>query len=158
MNIRPMTRKDKPAILRILKNTPEFTPAETVLADEVIEDYLFNPEESGYFILVAESESGIAGYVCYGPTPITDGTWDMYWVAVDHNIQGQGIGRKLFETAENAIQKAGGRLIVLETSSKPGYERTNIFYLKLGYKEAARIKDFYMIGDDQVIYEKRFPR
>ncbi|HEX7475538.1 MAG TPA: GNAT family N-acetyltransferase [Dehalococcoidales bacterium] len=156
MVIRPMNGKDKNAIMRILKNTPEFMPAEVVLADEVIDSYLFNPAESGYFILVSEVDSKVAGYVCYGPTPITEDTWDLYWIAVDHEIQGQGIGRRLMGAAENEIKRQKGRLILLETSSKPGYEKTNLFYLHLDYKETARIKDFYMIGDDQVIYEKRF--
>lgn len=156
MNIRPMTSKDKSALGSILQHTPEFTPAEVVLADEVISDYLFNPAESGYFILVAEIDSSIVGYICYGPTPITEGTWDIYWLAVDHGTQGQGIGGKLMQAAEEKIHKAGGRLILVETSSKPGYEKTNLFYQRVGYKEAGRIIDFYAIGDDQVIYEKRF--
>jgi ribosomal protein S18 acetylase RimI-like enzyme len=156
MNIRAMTRKDKAAIMKILQATPEFTPAEVVLADEVISDYLFNPTESGYFILVAEIDSVIAGYVCYGPTPITDSTWDIYWIAVDHNIQGKGIGKQLMSAVEEKIKEAGGRLAVLETSSKPGYEKTNLFYHRIGYKEIVRITDFYAIGDDQIIYEKRF--
>jgi GNAT superfamily N-acetyltransferase len=151
-----MTSKDNSAVARILKNTPEFTPAEVVLADEVISDYLFNPTESGYFILVFELDSKVAGYVCYGPTPITEGTWDLYWIAVDHTIQGKGIGRRLMEAAEKNIKKAGGRLIIVETSSKPGYEKTNLFYQRIGYTEVCRIKDFYMIGDDQITYEKRF--
>lgn len=156
MQIRPMTSKDKKAVMNILQYTPEFTPAEVVLADEVIDDYLFNPTESGYFILVAEIESKIGGYVCYGPTPITEGTWDIYWIAVDHTIQGKGIGKQLMEAAEQRIKEANGRLILVETSSKPGYEKTNAFYLRLNYKEACRIIDFYMIGDDQITYEKRF--
>jgi ribosomal protein S18 acetylase RimI-like enzyme len=157
MNIRPMTSKDKSAVMRLLQNTPEFTPAEVVLADEVISDYLFNPSESGYFILVAQIDSSVAGYVCYGPTPITEGTWDIYWIAVDRNIQGKGIGKELMAAAEEKIRQAKGRLIVLETSSKPGYEKTNSFYLRIGYKEACRIIDFYAVGDDQITYEKRFP-
>ncbi len=156
MNIRSMTPKDKSSIMRILQNTPEFTPAEVVLADEVISEYLFNPTESGYFILVAEINSSIAGYVCYGPTPITEGTWDIYWIAVDHNTQGQGVGKKLMEAAEGKIKQAQGRLILVETSSKPGYEKTNLFYQRIGYKETCRIVDFYAVGDDQIIYEKRF--
>ena len=151
-----MTPDDNPAVTRILKNTPEFTPAEVVLADEVISDYLLNPAESGYSILVFEMVSRVAGYVCYGPTPITEGTWDIYWIAVDHNIQGKGIGRQLMDAAETNIKNAGGRLVLVETSSKPGYEKTNLFYQRIGYTEVCRIKDFYMIGDDQITYEKRF--
>lgn len=158
MIIRPMTSKDKSAVMRILQNTPEFTPAEIVLADEVIDSYLFNPDESGYFTLAAESDSTILGFVCYGPTPITEGTWDIYWIAVDRVTQGKGVGRKLMEAAEGKIKQAKGRLVMVETSSKPGYEKTNLFYQRLGYREAARIKDFYTVGDDQIIYEKRFKR
>jgi ribosomal protein S18 acetylase RimI-like enzyme len=156
MKIRPMTSKDKSSVMSILKDTPEFTPAEVVLADEVISDYLFNPTESGYFILVSEMDSTIAGYVCYGPTPITESTWDIYWIAVDHYIQGKGIGRQLMEAAEENIKKAKGKLVLVETSSKPGYEKTNLFYQCLGYIEVCRIKDFYAVGDDQITYEKRF--
>jgi len=158
MIIRTMNDKDKPELMLLLQDTPEFTPAEVELADEVVSDYLADPAGSGYFALVAEENNHIIGFVCYGPTPITEGTWDMYWLAVDHNQQGKGIGRQLMAAAEDKIKAAGGRLIVLETSSKPGYEKTNRFYLYIGYKEAARIKDYYMIGDDLVIYEKRFSR
>jgi GNAT superfamily N-acetyltransferase len=156
MNIRPMIRRDKAAVVKILQATPEFTPEEVDLAVEVISDYLHDPAGSGYFVLVAEIDSVIGGYVCYGPTPITEGTWDLYWIAVDHQIQGKGIGRQLMAAAEEKIKEAGGRLVLVETSSKPGYEKTNLFYQGIGYKEAARIIDFYMIGDDQIIYEKRF--
>jgi GNAT superfamily N-acetyltransferase len=153
---RPMIRKDKKAVMQILKTTPEFTAPEVILADEVIDSYLFNPSNSGYFILVAEMDSRVAGYVCYGPTPITEGTWDIYWIAVDRNIQGQGVGRKLMEVAEARIRDGKGRLVIVETSSKPGYEKTNAFYQRLGYTESCRIKDFYLIGDDKITYEKRF--
>lgn len=156
MDIRPMTSKDKSAIMRILKNTPEFTPAEVVLADEVIDEYLFNPSESGYFILVALIDAKVMGYVCYGPTPITEGTWDVYWIAVDHNTQGKGVGKVLMAAAEEKIRQAKGRLILVETSSKPGYEKTNLFYQRIGYTEACRIKEFYAVGDDKIVYEKRF--
>ncbi|MBN1188762.1 MAG: GNAT family N-acetyltransferase [Dehalococcoidales bacterium] len=156
MNIRPMAVRDKTAVQKILVNTPEFTPAEVTLAEQVLDECLQDPENSGYFTLVAETDSAVAGFICYGPTPITEGTWDIYWIAVDHGIQGRGIGRSLMTAAEENIQAAGGRLVLVETSSKPGYEKTNLFYQGIGYKEAARIADFYMIGDDQVIYEKRF--
>ena len=155
MNIRPMISKDKSALSQILRNIPEFTAAEVALAEEVISDYLSNLQESGYFILVAEKENTIIGYICFGPTPITEGTWDIYWIAVDLDIQGQGLGKELMKAAEEEIKEAKGRLILVETSSKPGYEKTNIFYQRAGYKETCRIRDFYAIGDDQIIYEKR---
>lgn len=155
MIIRPMTFKDKSAVVHILQNTPEFTPAEVELAAEVINDYLADPAGSGYFVLVADTEPSIAGYICYGPTPITEGTWDVYWIAVVRDIQGRGVGKKLMQAAEEQIRQVRGRLILVETSSKPGYEKTNLFYQRVGYKEICRIVDFYAVGDSQIIYEKR---
>ena len=82
IKIRHMQGKDKPTLMTILRNTPEFKPSEIVIAEEVIDSYLKDPANSGYYTLVAEDGSGVAGYISYGPTPLTDGTWDIYWQAV----------------------------------------------------------------------------
>lgn len=155
MKIREMTAADKPAVMRLLKDTPEFLPPEIDLAEEVIDDYLDDIEGSGYYILIAEVDSIAAGYLVYGPVPITDDVWEMYWFAVDRDIRGQGIGRKLWEAGEERIWQKNARIIVMETSSKSEYDRTNLFYDRAGYTICGRIKDFYMIGDDQITYEKR---
>ena len=154
MRIRSMTSQDKPAVMRILRNTPEFTPDEVDLAEEVLDEYLSDPAGSGYFILVAETDSTVAGYVVYGPVPITDNVWELYWFAIDRSVRGQGIGRKLWEAAEDKNWQAKARIVVLETSSKAEYDRTNLFYVRANYQEVGRIKDFYEIGDDQITYAK----
>jgi ribosomal protein S18 acetylase RimI-like enzyme len=153
-----MTPEDKPGLMGLLGNTPEFLPDEVDLAEEVIDDYLEDSITSGFFTLVADMEPGIGGFVVYGPVPITNNVWELYWFAVDGNIRGQGIGRKLWEAAENEMWKAGARILVLETSSKSEYDRTNLFYKRAGYKVVGLIKDFYMVGDDQITYEKRQPQ
>jgi ribosomal protein S18 acetylase RimI-like enzyme len=150
-----MLRKDKPALMQILRNTPEFKATEVVVAEEVIDSYLNDPANSGYSIQLAEEGTAIMGYICYGPTPLTDGTWDLYWEAVDREKQGQGIGDALIKAAERATRKAKGRIAVIETSSTPAYEKTRRFYLSHGYKIVARIPDFYSPGDDKVILQKR---
>ncbi len=140
--------------MEILKNTPEFKPFEVVIAEEVIDSYLSNSIHSDYFILIATDDSEVAGYVCYGPTPMTDGTWDLYWEAVALEKQGRGIGTTLIREAETKIKKTGGRLVVIETSSTPVYEKTRRFYLKNGYSKVAQIPDFYSPGDDKLIFQK----
>ena len=155
INIRPMLQKDKPALMKILQNTPEFKPSEVVVAEEVIDSYLHAPVSSGYYTLIAEVASSVVGYICYGPTPLTDGTWDLYWQAVAQEKRGQGIGSALMEAAEEEIRKAQGRLAIIETSSTPGYEKTIRFHLGNGYEEIARIPDFYAPGDDKLILQKR---
>jgi ribosomal protein S18 acetylase RimI-like enzyme len=141
--------------MQILKNTPEFKPFEVVVAEEVIDGYLDDPEKSGYNILIAEDDGKLAGYICWGETPCTVGTWDIYWVAVAGEKRGRGIGKALSEAAETAIKKARGRMAIIETSSTPLYENTRSFYRGRGYELIARIPDFYMPGDDKLIMQKK---
>jgi ribosomal protein S18 acetylase RimI-like enzyme len=154
--IRPVANKDKPAIMQILRAIPEFKPAEVVVAEEVIDSYLRDPSGSGYHIFVAEFDSVVVGYVCYGSTPLTEGTWDIYWLAVAPKEQGRGIGKALLAHAEGKIRKAQGRLAIIETSSKPEYERTRRFHHSQGYELICRIADFYAPGDDKLVFQKRF--
>jgi ribosomal protein S18 acetylase RimI-like enzyme len=152
--IRPMADKDKPAIIQMLRNIPEFKPAEVDVAEEVINSYLGDSIRSGYHIFVAEVSASIAGYICYGPTPLTEGTWDIYWLAVAQEQQSQGIGKALLNFAEGDIKERRGRLALIETSSKPEYGATRLFYGAQGYEMACHIADFYAPGDDKVVFQK----
>ena len=98
----------------------------------------------------------LAGFVCWGPTPGTDRTWDLYWIAVDPAVHGRGAGSMLMAEVERRIQKESARLLVVETSSREDYEPTRRFYLGRGYEEAARLGSFYAPDDERVVYVKRF--
>jgi ribosomal protein S18 acetylase RimI-like enzyme len=126
-----------------------------VVAEEVIDGYLEDPQGTGYHALVAEDGSQIAGYICYGQTPCTVGTWDIYWIAVAGEKRGKGVGGALTKAAEEEIKRLEGRLILIETSSQPVYENTRRFYLGQKYEPVARIPDFYSPGDDLLIMRKR---
>lgn len=154
LNIRVMTARDKSSVMEILQKTPEFLPEEVIVAEEVLDSYLRDPDGPDYRVLVAEINTAVVGYVCYGPTPLTKGTWDMYWAAVDPREQGKGIGGALFAAAESSMKKAGGRLSLIETSGKPSYARTLRFHHKQGYREVSRVPDFYDVGDDRLILRK----
>ena len=152
VNIRPMIKQDKPCLMQILETTPEFKPSEVAVAEEVIDSYLRDP--FSYSIAVAIDDRNIIGYVCYGHTPLTEYTWDIYWIAVTSEKQGCGVGSALIQFAEDDIKKAGGRLIIIETSSKPEYEKTTRFYAGHNYELICRIANFYTIGDDKKIFQK----
>jgi ribosomal protein S18 acetylase RimI-like enzyme len=155
IDIRPMTHEDKPRITKILRSIREFKPFEVEVAEELIDSYLNDPSGSGYHILVAEVDSTVTGYICYGPTSMTEGTWDIYWEAVAPEKQGRGIGSALMKSAEKEIVRAKGSLAIVETSSTPLYEKTRNFYLGQGYEVICRIPDFYAPGDDKLILQKR---
>ena len=82
IKVHPMIDEDKAEVMKILLTTPEFTISEVEVAEELIDSYLEYGTSSGYHILVAEVALKPAGYICYGPTPLTDGTWDIHWLAV----------------------------------------------------------------------------
>jgi hypothetical protein len=47
-------------------------------------------------------------------------------------------------------------MLIAETSGTSHYDPTRKFYLGMGYAAEATIRDFYMEGDDLVIFVKRF--
>ena len=97
----------------------------------------------------------LVGYACFGPTPATEGTYDLYWLAVDPAVQGRGIGRALVRDVEEKLIGRGGRLLVVETSSRADYASTRQFYVRSGYTEAARVRDFYAPADDRILLTTR---
>lgn len=97
----------------------------------------------------------LVGYACFGATPATEGTYDLYWLAVDPLAQGRGVGRALIREVETKLTGRGGRLLVVETSSRPDYDGTRTFYARSGYVEAARVRDFYAPADDRILLTTR---
>lgn len=98
----------------------------------------------------------MAGYCCFGATPLALGTWDLYWIAVDPALHGRGIGRELMRAAEERVAREGARLLVVETSDKASYAATRAFYERLGYAREAHIPHFYAPGDGKLVYVRRF--
>jgi ribosomal protein S18 acetylase RimI-like enzyme len=108
-----------------------------------------------YEFLGAFDDQTLVGYACYGPTPGADGIFDLYWIAVHPGAQGAGAGSGLLDEVERRLRERGGRLVIVETSSRAAYQGTRRFYDARGYREAARVADFYAPADDRVIYAKR---
>jgi aminoglycoside 6'-N-acetyltransferase I len=155
IRIRALQEDDRRPIQNILGATGVFTHAEIEVALELVDCALADPAQEDYQCRVGVSESGeVRGYYCVGPTPLTVGTYDLYWIAVDPSAHDRGIGKELLRHAEQLVKAQGGRLIIAETSSQPKYERTRTFYLRNEYTEVARIREYYKVGDDLVVYGK----
>jgi len=157
LRIRPLAARDRARILDLVTATGNFTAAEIDVAMEVVDEALADPTfpRGDYRAYVAEDDDGrVAGYECHGPTPLTAGTYDLYWIAVDPAFQGAGFGRALLAFAEADVRATGGRLLLIETSSQESYGATIRFYEKSGYPLAARIKGYYRPGDDKLIFAK----
>ena len=141
----------------LLSRIETFTPEEVSCALELI-DLAMKPDHPDYQVLVALKDKQLVGYVCYGPTPMTEGTFDLYWIASHPQTRGQGVGAALIAAMEGDIRQRHGRLIRVETSATEAYGPTRGFYEGMKYREEARIKDFYKVGDDLIILTKRVER
>ena len=156
MKIRPLVEKDRARLLSMLIKTRAFTSEEIDVAMELIDIVLNDSMQKDYRIhcMVDDGDQCI-GYICYGPTPMTQGTFDLYWIAVDPDLQKQGVGSKLLDFLEKVVKKSNGRMILADASSIPQYEKTEKFYLKNGFQEVARIPDYYYPGNDRMTFCKK---
>ena len=108
-----------------------------------------------YWVRTAEQDGELLGYICFGPTPMTEGTYDLYWIASDPRARGQGVGSALIGAMEAELRRLEGRVVRVETSAQEAYGPTRGFYQAMRYEEEARFRDFYKPGDDLVILAKR---
>jgi len=147
--------EDGEAIFNLTANAGVFKSTEIKILEELWSDYIKSgSEESGYYFIVFRENGKILGYACYGPHPLTDATFDLFWIAVDKESQGKGVGQALLNKTEKDVKDLGGYLIVIETSSLDHYSQARRFYTAAGYTFEARIQDFYGPGDDIVYFTK----
>ncbi|MCX6357891.1 MAG: N-acetyltransferase [Candidatus Aureabacteria bacterium] len=159
-SIRRLEARDRAAVEGMLHRASEFRPDEVACAMELVDDTIRRGHrESDYVALCAELPgTGVVGFLCYGKTPLTQATYDLYWIVTDIAHRGRGVGKQLLCHLEDILRERGTALLVAETSSLPAYAQARGFYQRKGFREESRIRDFYAPGDDRVIYCKRFER
>ncbi len=159
---RALDPADVSALVDLVVASGVFRPEEVEVAREVLETCASKGEASGYFCRVAAEAWGPGealpeGFACWGPTPCTEGTFDLYWLVVHPRAQGRGAASRLLAEAEGDVVRRGGRQLIAETSSTDLYAPARAFYESRGFRAAARVPDFYRVGDAKVIYAKPLP-
>ena len=152
--LRTLTAADRARIEEITRAVGRFRDDEIPVALEVFDAAVREDADGSYQVLGAELEAGPVGWICWGPTPCALGTYDLYWMAVDPEVQGSGIGTALLTEMERRLAGVA-RLIIIETAGRTDYSGTRAFYQARGYSPVAVIPDFYAPGDDQVVFVKR---
>jgi len=157
----PLRPRDRARVAELLVSTGVFSDEEVAVAlqlfDVSVDDHVraHDAPAPDYEFTGAFEGKRLLGYACAGPTPATDGTFDLYWLAVDPAAQGKGIGRRIVHDVERQLRERGARMLLVETSSRPDYSKTRAFYARCGYTEAARIRDFYAPADDRIMLTTR---
>ena len=145
---------DVKQIQLLVDHTGFFSDDEIRIAVELIELGIKQGEFSGYYFVICELHGRIIGYSCFGDIPGTQASFDVYWIAVDLEFQGLGVGKEILLKTETIVRNKRGRRIYIDTSGRAQYQPTHAFYEKSGYVLAARLKDFFSPGDDKFIFEK----
>lgn len=155
MLIRPLTLQDKSKIHSILCQGDTFNESEVEVAMELVDEVLKNPANRDYLIYSAVYPAEVyAGYICFGPIPMTASCYDLYWIAVDRQFSKKGVGSRLVEFMEAAIRRNNGKHIYVDTSSTPAYAPARSFYEKHGYHPVCTLNDFFKTGDHKIIFRK----
>jgi ribosomal protein S18 acetylase RimI-like enzyme len=151
-----MVQADRATVADLIVSAGNFNQAEIDCALELVDTYLTDEKQTDYHVVVAQDPaSRVHAYACWGPVPLTRGTYDLYWIATSPHARGRGFGRALMAYVEEEALAMKGRLLAVETSSKASYTGTVEFYRRLGYAETSRIRDFYDVGDDKLIFVKK---
>ena len=155
MFIRPVELQDRKKIRQIIEHEGTFNENEVRVAMEVLDEALRYPKKGDYHVFCATDDSGsIAGYICFGPIPLTDGSYDLYWIVVAKEFSRKGVGRELLIFMEEFLARKRARQIYVDTASTQAYEPARSFYKKNGYRVVCVLHDFYRKDDDKVVFVK----
>lgn len=148
-HFRPVQVADVAALKTVIDATGLFP---SHLLDGMLASYLAGETPEDIWLTIDVPRPMAVAYCA--PERLTDGTWNLYLIAVHPDHQGQGHGAALVAHVEMLVANRGARILLVETSGLPSFERIRAFYRTLGYAEEARIRDFYQSGEDKVIFWK----
>ena len=153
--IRGLRPSDRARLIAALESDATFSEVEVDVALELIDNALEHGERD-YVVRVADlPDFWVAGYICFGRTPMTDTTWDLYWVVTHAQARGRGVARALIQAMEAELRAHPNVAVRVETSQQESHEAARRLYDSLGYPEVARFPDFYRAGDDLIVYYKK---
>jgi len=149
-HIRPVIAEDLSS-LKIVITANELFPSE--MLDDMLSDYLSNEQSQEIWLSATVANKPIAITFC-APEKMTEGTWNLYLIAVHPEYQRQGIGTTIERHVEKTLTAQGERILLVETSGLASFAKTRKFYHRCGYQEEARIREFYQAGEDKIVFRK----
>lgn len=152
--IRPTTPEDTTALVALANATGLFPPSGLELLRQMLTDSFGEDGDTKSFWVTDDDSGSVVGVAYCEPERMTDRTWNLQLIAIHPDRQGQGRGAALLRYVEQTLMVRGGRMLLVETSGLPEFERTRGFCMQCGYEEEAHIRDFYAAGDDKVVFRK----
>ncbi|MEM6614879.1 MAG: GNAT family N-acetyltransferase [Cyanobacteria bacterium P01_C01_bin.72] len=148
-NIRAVKPQDVAAIKAII-DANELFPSQ--MLDEMMSGYFTNSDSEELWLTYDDSNPKAIAFCA--PEQMTEGTWNLYLIAVHPDFHRQGIGKAMIRHIEHVLLVRGVRILLVETSGLDSFKSTRTFYLSLGYEQEAQIREFYAAGEDKIIFRK----
>jgi ribosomal protein S18 acetylase RimI-like enzyme len=152
--IRSITAEDISRVVALTVEAELFTPDESGIVEQMMADYVSAKAADGHTCVVDEQDGRLRAVAYYEPLPATDRTWELTMIGVHRDHHRHGVGTLLLQSVEADLAGRGQRLLLVETSARPMFDRARAFYRACGYGEEARVRDYYEAGDDMVLFRK----
>jgi ribosomal protein S18 acetylase RimI-like enzyme len=153
MMIRSIKSSDMHELLALLEATKLFESNDIEELAKML-DLHFNNATDSQDVWLTDDDNGLVGVAYVAPERMAEGAWNLYLIAIHPDYQRQGRGASLLRYVEQMLIKRNQRLLLVETSGLDEFEYVRTFYRQNGYKEEARIREFYKAGEDKVIFRK----
>ncbi len=151
--IRSIKSSDMHELLALLEATKLFESNDIEELAKML-DLHFNNATDSQDVWLTDDDNGLVGVAYVAPERMAEGAWNLYLIAIHPDYQRQGRGASLLRYVEQMLIKRNQRLLLVETSGLDEFEYVRTFYRQNGYKEEARIREFYKAGEDKVIFRK----
>ena len=146
----------KQPLLAIIEASGQFDADGLAYVADTLDAHWDNPQQA-IWLTAIDTEQPVGVAYC-APEPVTDGTWNLLMLWLQDGFAGQGFGKALVAEIEKELRARSARLLIVETSQLPEFERARKFYQSYGFQLAAEVKDFFAVGDNKLIYSYRLPR
>ena len=147
--IRATIAEDAPAILAMIEGQFDAAGLEHVKA--TLDTYLIGDSQALWLTALEDEPVGVA--YC-APEPVTSGTWNLLMLWTRQDRHRKGYGSALVGQVEVTLKERGVRLLIVETSGVDDFVPARNFYERCGFRQEARVRNFYAQGDDKLIYTK----
>lgn len=151
--IRLTIPSDTNALLALAEATGLFEANQIEELSQMLNQH-FSSETDSQDLWFTDDDNEPIGVAYVAPERMTEGTWNLYLIAIHPDRQRQGRGVALIRHVEQMLAERGERMLLVETSGLEDFEYVRAFYRKIGYDEEARIREFYKAGDDKIIFRK----
>ena len=151
--IRPITSNDTSALIALMVATGLFKSKETEEIAQMLANH-FDGHGNSPDLWLTDDDNGPIAIAYVAPERMTEGTWNLYLIAIHPEHQRMGRGSTMLAHIEQILAERGERLLLVETSGLDSFDYVRVFYQKNGYKEEARIREFYKTGEDKVVFCK----